>query len=341
MHHLTIIVDDSVLRTRIVNHLIIASDEQFLTDRMLTLLVLIAGNNLGVDTRDLGQLNSTEDVRTIRTLNESLSRLGEHNLGTMDITLVAIFILQDAILQTLQSDGLAHIALLILIFNRNDFDTSRRDIEGNFRTLDNQNLAIDVVLILGFNLVTVGIQHFAFAGIGTLGLIHTSEQILVGTQCVTADNLSHLAGIQSEGHRTLNINLAANINLIRQAVGSTDIGMLIICGRILKNHIPVLRSGSEQMNRLIITARLELLSSFIEIYQFVRGRQTGLGRTNPAGDITLGSVQNIRVLINTEHKILLHICHKHISPFDLLISYKVPASLILTTQTDEIILGWI
>ena len=94
MENLAVIVNNSVFRTRIINHLVITSDKQLFANRMDNLIVIfVFGNYLSVDTRNLRQLNCSEDVRVRSGSHKGFSRLGENYLGAMDITLVTIFIL--------------------------------------------------------------------------------------------------------------------------------------------------------------------------------------------------------------------------------------------------------
>ena len=198
MENLFIIIDNGVLRTRIINHLVITSDEQLFANRMNNIgvfIILIFSNNLYINAGNRRQLNSAEDITTLGAGHKTLSRLGEHDLGTMDITLIAIFIFQNTIFQTLKGDRITHIALLLLVLDRNYFNTSRRNIEGNISALDNKNLTIDIILVLFNNYITFSVYNLTAFTLGLLGIINTSQQILIGTKSMALNNLSHLTGV--------------------------------------------------------------------------------------------------------------------------------------------------
>ena len=310
MHQLTIIVNNCVLGTRIINHLVMTSNEHFFANRMNHILIIsIFSNNLYIQTRNRRQFHSTENITTLGRGYKSLSRLREHHFGTMDITLIAIFILQNTIFQTFQSNSFAHITLTIIVGNGNNFNTSRRNIERNFSTLNDQNLTINIV-IYSFNLIALSIQHF------TLGLtcgscfINTSQQILVSSQRMTSNYLCHLAGIQREGNRTTDVNLTTNLDIIRQIVSSAGTRMRIIFSGILQNHIPVFRCGSEELSCfIIISCGFKSLRFLIKHNHFIGSGERGLCGADPATYITLSSVKNISVFINRKDQVLLHFRH--------------------------------
>ena len=198
MENLFIIIDNGVLRTRIINHLVITSDEQLFANRMNNIgvfIILIFSNNLYINTRNGRQLNSAEDITTLGTSHKTLSRLGEYDLGAMDITLITIFIFQNTIFQTLKGDRITHITLLLLVLDRNYLNTSRRNIEGNISALDNKNLTIDIILVLFNNYITFSIYNLTAFALGLFGIINTSQQILIGTKSMALNNLSHLTGV--------------------------------------------------------------------------------------------------------------------------------------------------
>ena len=233
MSNLIIIIDNSVLRTRIINHLVITSDKQLFAHRMdSAIFVLILSDYLNIDAGNLRQLNRTEHIAALGGAHKALSGLGEHNLGTMDVALVAIFVLQNTILQTLQGNSIADIAIAIIVVNGNNLNTSRRNVEGNFSALNNQNLAI-YIIALGFNDIAFGITNLALVRVCASSLINTSQQILVRAQSMATDNLCHLAGIQGKGLGTANINLLTNQNIFGQSVRGAGFGMLIILNGVL------------------------------------------------------------------------------------------------------------
>ena len=285
MENLFVIIDNGVLRARIINHLVITSDEQLFANRMNNIgvfIILIFSNNLYINAGNRRQLNSAEDITTLGTGHKTLSRLGEYDLGAMNITLIAIFVFQNAIFQTLKGDRITHITLLLLVLNRNYLNTSRRNIEGNISALDNKNLTIDIILVLFNNYITFSIYNLTAFALGLFGIINTSQQILIGTKSMALNNFSHLAGIQSERYGAANVNLATNINIFRKVIGSTNCRTLTAMGRILQNQIPILWSRRKQINGFIVGTRNKFLSLNIESNQFIRLGQRSLSRTDVA-----------------------------------------------------------
>ena len=308
MENLLVIIDNGMLRTRIINHLVITSNEQLLTNRVNNLwvfIILILGNYLYINTRNGRQLNGAENITTLGTGHKTLSRLGEHHFGTVNITLITIFVFQNTILQTLKGDRITHITLLLLVLNRNYLNTSRRNIEGNVGALDNKNLTIDIILVLFNNYITFGIYNLSTFTLGLLGIINTSQQILVSAKSMTLDNLSHLAGIQSERHRAANIDLTTNINIFRKIVRGADCRTFTTMSGVLQNQIPILRGRGKQINGFIIGTGNKFLGSNIESNQLIRLGQRSLSRTDVAQNIALGAVQHISILVNREDKVLL------------------------------------
>ena len=285
MENLFVIIDNGVLRARIINHLVIASDEQLFANRMNNIgifIILIFSNNLYINTRNRRQLNSAEDITTLGTGHKTLSRFRKHDLRAMDITLITIFIFQNTIFQTLKGNRIAHITLLLLVLDRNYLNTSRRNIEGNISALDNKNLTIDIILVLFNNYITFSIYNLTAFALGLFGIINTSQQILIGTKSMALNNLSHLTGVQSKRYRTANINLTTNINIFGKIVRSADCRTLATMGGILQNQIPIFWSRGKQINSFIIGARNKFLSLNIESNQFIRLGQRSLSRTDMA-----------------------------------------------------------
>ena len=201
MHHLAIIIDNCVFRSRIINHSILTSNEHFLTDRMNCLcfiIILIFSNYLYINTRNRRKLNRTEDETTLGTCYESLSRLGEYHFRSMYISLITILILENTILQSFERNRLAHISLLIIIINGDNFDTSRRNIEGNFSSLNYENLTIYICRISLLNYLTFGVSDFTCALRRSLCFIYSRKKILVRTKRMTSNNLCHLSRKEGE-----------------------------------------------------------------------------------------------------------------------------------------------
>ena len=324
MSNLIIIVDNSMFRTRIINHLVVASDEQLFAHRMNSaIVILILSDYLNIDAGNLRQLNRTEHIAALGGAYEALSGLGEHNLGTMDVALVAIFILQNTILQTLQSNSITDITIAIIVVNSNNFNTSRRNVEGNFSALNDQNLAI-YIIALGLNNIAFGITNLALVGVCAGSLIDASQQILVRAQSMTSDNLCHLARIQGKGLGTANINLLTDQNIFGQSVRGAGLGMLIILNGILQDSIPVLRNSGKQILGSVIRALNETLGLGVKPHQFIRLRQRHLGGANQTRDMALSFVQNISIFVDRQNKVfLIHFTHKLCFSFSYLFFYNL------------------
>ena len=188
-----------MFRTRIINHLVIASNKKFFTNRMMSsIFIIIFSNYLDINTGNLRKFNSTENKTALGRCYECFSRLREHNLRSMDITFIAVFILENTIFKTLKCNSLTHISLICIIINRNYFNTSRRNIEGNISTLNNKNLTIYTICNSIFNFLTFGIYYLTLILISFISFINASQQILVSTKSMTFNYLSHLARIQCE-----------------------------------------------------------------------------------------------------------------------------------------------
>ena len=314
MHILAIILNHCVFRTRIVNHLLLASDEQLFTSRMLsTVFILICSDNLNVDTADRRKLQCAEDRAALRTLYESLSRLREHHGRTMDISLLTIFVLEDCILQTLQSNGLAHKAHSVIVIDSNYLDTSRRYIERNFSTLDNEQLTHEVLFALLGNFLTFGINDSCTCNIlhSSLCVVYTSKQVLVRTKSVTTNNLSHLARIQSERYRTRNVYLSTNFHRLRNCVCLTRLRILTICARVLEDYIPALRSRHEQLSCLLeILSFLKLLGLGIESYQCLLLANSHSQRTYVGLNGAIGLILQEAEFVDRKYQVSLLTAHR-------------------------------
>ena len=274
--------------------------------------VLVFGNYLDVNTGNLGQLDRTEDKATLGAGYEGFSGLGEHHFGTMDVTLVAVFILQDTVLQALQGDGLAHITLAVIVVDCDDFDAGGRNVERNLSTLDDQNLAVDIGILGILDYITFSISHFTDALGSLFCFVNTSQKILVGAQSVTLDDLSHLAGIQSEGNRTAQVDLAADVDILRQIICAGD-GVAIILNGVLQDNVPVLRGSCEQIYDFIVAALHKALASGVKANQLIGIGEAGLGRSYPTYDMTLSFVKDVGIFVNRQDKIFLHFRHWMIS----------------------------
>ena len=317
MKNLLIIINDSMLRTRIINHLFLTSDKKLFANRMnSTIIIRIFSNNLYINTRNRRKFNCTENITTFRRSYKIFSRLREHNFRTMNITLITIFILQNTIFKTFKSNSVTNITILILILERNYFNTSRRNIERNISTLNNKNLTIYIIAVFRDNFITLSIKNLATFRNRGLSIIYTSQQILVSAERMTLYSLSHLTRIKCEGDRAGNINLTTNLNIFWKIIRGSSGWTTAIRSRIFQNQIPILRRRSKQRNSIRIRTRNKSLALRIKANKFIRLRQRSLSRTNMTKNIAFGSVKNISILINRKNQIFLHhtFTHKYLIP---------------------------
>ena len=165
---------------------------------MSSIFIIIFSNYLDINTRNLRKFNCTENKTALRGSHKCFSRLRENNLWTMNITLITIFILENTIFKTLKSNSFTYISLICIIINRNYFNTSRRNIEGNISTLNNKDLTIYTICNSIFNFLAFGIYYLTLILISFISFINASQQILISTKSMTFNYLSHLARIQCE-----------------------------------------------------------------------------------------------------------------------------------------------
>ena len=186
-----------MLRTRIINHLVIASNKKFFTNRMMSsIFIIIFSNYLDINTGNLRKFNCTENKAALGRCYECFSRFRENNLRSMNITLITIFIFENTIFKTFKCNSFTHISFICIIINRNYFNTSRRNIEGNISTLNDKNLTIYTICNSIFNFLAFGIYYFTLIIISFISFINASQQILISAECMTFNYLSHLARIQ-------------------------------------------------------------------------------------------------------------------------------------------------
>jgi hypothetical protein len=72
----------------------------------------------------------------------------------------------------------------------------------------------------------------------------------------------------------------------------------VIFNRVLQDNIPVLRSSCEQIYDLIIAALHKTLASGIKANQLIGIGKTGLGRSYPTYDMTLGFVKDVGIFVD-------------------------------------------
>ena len=307
MDNSAIVGNEGVLGTRIVNHLVFASDKQFIAGLVLAGLVLIVSNDLDIDAGNVGQFDGVTTDMAVAILHKALSGRGEHNLGAVNISLVAIFILQNAVLQAFQGNSITNVALIGIVVNGLDFNAGRRNVERCLGALDNQDLTIDISL--SAILFTLG------RSVQSIGIIHLGNQILVTTKAVALDNLCHLARIKCKIDRAWNHNFATGLHVIGNDIAGTILGMCVVGCGVLECNVPTLRSNSKELDSiLILPAGDKLLGSRIKANQLVALRQAHLVRAYIAGYIAFCLVENKSIFIGCKHQIFLHhISHVYLS----------------------------
>ena len=165
-----------MLRTRIINHLVIASNKKFFTNRMMSsIFIIILSNYLNIDARNLRKFNRTENKAALGRCHECFSRFRENNLRSMNITLITVFIFKNTIFKTFKCNSFTYISLICIIVNRNYFNTSRRNIEGNISTLNNKDLTIYTICNSIFNFLAFGIYYLALILISFISFINASK----------------------------------------------------------------------------------------------------------------------------------------------------------------------
>ena len=188
-----------MFRTRIINHLVIASNKKFFTNRMMSsIFIIIFSNYLNINTRNFGTFNCAENETILWRCYECFSRFSENNLWAMNITFITIFIFKNTVFKAFKSNSFTHISLICIIVNRNYFNTSRRNIEGNISTLNNKDLTIYTICNSIFNFLAFGIYYLTLIIISFISFINASQQILISAKSMTLNYFSHLARIQCE-----------------------------------------------------------------------------------------------------------------------------------------------
>jgi hypothetical protein len=87
------------------------------------------------------------------------------------------------------------------------------------------------------------------------------------------------------------------MNILGQVVCAGD-GMTVIFNGVFQDNIPVLRSSCEQIHDFIITALHKALASGIKANQLIGIGKTGLGRSYPTYDMTLGFVKDVGIFVD-------------------------------------------
>ena len=250
MHILTIILNHCVFRTRVINHLVVTSNKQLFSNRMMNIfsifLFIIFSNYFYINTTNRREFKGTENQSALRSSYESLCRFREYHCRTMNISLFSIFIFQDCIFKSFKSNCISYI--FMRIFNRNNFNSSRRNIERNFSTFNYNHLAYEVLFGLDSNFLASCIndcccRHTFLCGVG---IVYSSQQILVRTKSMSSNNSSHLTREKGERYGTCDVNLTSNFK-IRTINCFCGFRMRIICSRVLQYYIPSFRSRNKQL----------------------------------------------------------------------------------------------
>ena len=265
------------------------------------IFIFIFCNYFNINARNLRKLNCAEDKSTFWTCYESFSGFGEHNLRSMNIAFITIFIFKNTIFKTFKSYSFTNITIFIMIINRNNFNTSRRNIERNLSTFNYKDLSINIISFLSFNQFTFGVTNLTLRIICGICFIYSRKEILIRTKSMTSYNLSHLTRIKRKGNRTHNIDFLTNFHRIRQNIRRAWRRMSIIFCGIFKNTIPVFRANSKQFNRFTIRTLFKFLGMSIKSYKTITLRERHLSWSNQTGNKTFSLIEDITIFIRRKH----------------------------------------
>ena len=303
MHILAIILNHRVLRSRIVDLLILTCKEELLADRMFYTILLIFCDNLKIDTANIRKFKCAEDYCLLRCLNKSLSRLREYHCRTVNISLISRLILKNTVLKALKGDRVAHI-LIGAIFNCKYFNACRRNIERYLSTFDYKKLTCEIGFLLHVYCLTLCIKHCcALKRVHCrICVIDSCKKILVSTKLMSANYLGHLTREEREGSRTSDIYLYSNLHRSRSRISFCRLG-IYIC-RVLEYCIPTLRRRCKELLRAVIIACFnKSLTLLIEDYKRLLLRNSYYNRSDMATNSTCGLIKYKSVLVNCEYKV--------------------------------------
>ena len=258
MHIFTIILNHCMFRTRVINHLVITSNKQFFSDRMMNyfsvFFFIICGNYFYINTTDRGKFKSTENKSAFRGSYECFCRLRKYYCRAVNISLFTIFIFKNSVFKTLKSNSISYIftsSFSIFCTNRKNFNTSWRNVERYFCTLNYNHLSNEILFGLCGDFFTFCVyngsgSHSLFSGDR---IINSCQKVLVRTKSMSSDYPCHLTRIKREGCGSRNVDFSTNFK--RRAIYCfCRFRMTVIRSRVLQNNIPAFRSRYKKLSCL-------------------------------------------------------------------------------------------
>ena len=195
-----------MLFTRIVDRLIRTSDEKLVASFVVVAVLFVVGDDLDVHSGGRLQFFGTELACAVFD-EELLCRSREHHIRTDLVFLVATLTQQDRVLKAFQRHGVTNI---LAVFIDKNFNASRRNVESDRSSLDDQKLSgdqslfVDAQYIDGLHRVgcLIGCDTFDNRLVpirfGCVIVSNTDQHILIGTEMMALDDGCDLTGPQCE-----------------------------------------------------------------------------------------------------------------------------------------------
>lgn len=306
------VLDDGVLGTRIVDGLVLAGDEELFTDVVFlaTLpLVLVLGDDLDVEPGVRVELDGAELLLVLH-LDESLRRRRKDDGGTLHEPLLTRLVEQDAVLEALERECIAHVLARSL---RHHLDAGRRHVERDLRTTDDDELThrerergngndlglgnlvgrLTIDTRSGGRLLRLRLHHRASPVLlGLVVVVDTDQKVLVGAEVVAFDDLGDLPGPQSEARRPRDVHPPATIEVDcgrPRTLGR--VGLLGVGCRVGEHDVVPLGSTREGLDGGVeITHTLEALGGLVPQHGRITRRNRRLVGANVDVDLTLAGV---------------------------------------------------
>jgi len=335
VHVLLAVLDDGVLLAGEVDGLLLTRDEEFIA-RLVghACLVGVVRDDSDVDAARRSELLRSEllGLRLVRVgldgcRHELLGGSREDDGRAVDVALGAALVQKEAVLETLERHGLADVALLATGLLRDDLDAGGRDVEGDVRAADDEELAHRQVLLgrdvvddrLGLGLLRLGRSRaltltrrsalrlglddgLAPVRLRRFLVVDSDEQVLVAAEIVTLDDLRHLTGPEREGAGSCDVDLLSDSEVGGRHLAGTR---RVLVGRVLEDDVPALGSRLERARRLLELDGLEALRPVVEDDRAVRASETGLVGTHEDRNVTLRLVGDEGVLVRGEDHVAL------------------------------------
>lgn len=133
----TVDADQRVLLARVIDRRLLARDEELVTLAEVTAAFAVRSDHLDVETVQLRQLDRAE-LPLPHLLDEDFGRLGKHDLRAALVAFVAVFVDEDAVLESLERERVAHVAARGIGHDR---QARRRDVERDIGAANDEQLA--------------------------------------------------------------------------------------------------------------------------------------------------------------------------------------------------------